>query len=93
MKSLRLFIALGPAAFIKHANATIIDILEHPEVFMGMKLIGDYDFMPRNFLISDFGTIFCNIFPKICNDLVGCIIYYLFCNYLFIFLLFLYSYY
>lgn len=27
VKSLRLFIALGPAAYIKHANATIINIL------------------------------------------------------------------
>lgn len=42
---------------------------------MGMKLIGDYDFMPRNFLISEFGTIFCSLFGSICNDLVGCLIY------------------
>lgn len=38
-----------------------------------MEFIKDYDFMPRDFMISEFGPIFCKIFPKICNDLVGTI--------------------
>lgn len=38
-----------------------------------MEFFNDYDFMPRDFLISEIGPIFCDIFPKICNDLVGSI--------------------
>ena len=71
LKYLRKYIALAPVAWVSHITAGPIDLIAHTDLAKILVDLKINQFMPSNFYESDFGHVFCKLFPKECGDLGG----------------------
>lgn len=67
---MRTFIALGPATFVSHANSSIITLIKDTDALNILNFFKLYDFLPRNFLETKFGAVFCKFFGSFCDNIV-----------------------
>lgn len=70
-KYLRKYIALGPVAHVYHQTSTIMELLADSRMQYLLDIFDVNEFLPQNWMITNFGSAFCAIFGKICDDFVS----------------------
>lgn len=63
------YFGLGPVALIKHANSSIVNLLDKSGLVEWYHLRKVYEFLPSlSWFETDLGILFCTAFPRVCDD-------------------------
>ena len=71
LKYMRKFLAVGPVAYIYHQSSTVMALLADSRLQYLLDLFNVNEFLGENWLITNFGSAFCALFGKVCDDLVA----------------------
>lgn len=70
-KYVRKYIALGPVAYVYHQSSTVMALLADSRIQYLLDIFNIHEFLPQNWLITNFGSAFCALFGKLCDDFVA----------------------
>lgn len=65
------FLAVGPVAYVYHQSSTVMGLVADSRLQYLLDIFNVNEFLGENWLITNFGSAFCALFGKICDDLVA----------------------
>jgi len=73
LKHLKKFLAVGPVAYVYHQSSTVMALLADAKLQYLLDIFNINEFLGENWLITNFGSAFCALFGKLCDDFVAAI--------------------